>query len=375
MLALGAAAWLALDDPPPRSGPGPSATPAPREPPPPAAGADRLALGITEPNPNFLWPAAERSVPQPFARWGEALADIRPDYYRLVVEWRVLQPREGDPADLVIPQGGCSRADPPCAGWLGVREQLRALAARQRSGGWDGVMVITGTPGWAAEPAGGCERPETEARSRRVRAEALPAYRRLVAGLLAAGREAGARLDYWSPWNEPNHPYFLSPQREACERTSASLAPRRYAELARALLAELDAAPGEQRLVLGELAGYTEPSRHRTDVREFLHGLPDDLVCRADVWAQHYYVGGEDPLDAIEAGLAGRGCPRAPPVWITETGVGSPRRTSRRPARPRASAAAASGSTAACATGTPTRAWAPRSSTRCARTSCSAPAS
>ena len=47
------------------------------------------------------------------------------------------------------------RAERPCAGWAGVREQLRALAARQRDGGWDGMVVITGTPDWAAQPAGG----------------------------------------------------------------------------------------------------------------------------------------------------------------------------------------------------------------------------
>jgi len=321
--ALGAAAWLGVRDAPraPSPTPGASATPTPS--PPPTAAARSLALGITEPNPNFLWPAG-REVAAPFDRWRESLARIRPAYYRLMVDWRVLQPGPDAPVDLSAHQSGCMRAERPCAGWAGVREQLRALAARQRDGGWDGMVVITGTPDWAAQPAGGCERPGTALRSRRVRGEALPAYRRLVAALIAAAREEGARLTYWSPWNEPNHPYFLSPQRSECDRSAPSGAPVMYAELARAMLSELDAAEGDQRLVLGELAGLTEPTRHRTTVAEFIAGLPRDLVCRADVWGQHAYAGGADPVDEAATGLADQDCPRVPPIWITETGAGTP---------------------------------------------------
>ena len=323
MFALGAAAWLGVRDAPraPSPTPGASATPTPS--PPPTAAARSLALGITEPNPNFLWPAGREGA-APFDRWRESLARIRPAYYRLMVDWRVLQPTPDAPVDLSAHQSGCMRAERPCAGWAGVREQLRALAARQRDGGWDGMVVITGTPDWAAQPAGGCERPGTAPRSRRVRGEALPAYRRLVAALIAAAREEGARLTYWSPWNEPNHPYFLSPQRSECDRSAPSGAPVMYAELARAMLSELDAAEGDQRLVLGELAGLTEPTRHRTTVAEFIAGLPRDLVCRADVWGQHAYAGGADPVDEAATGLADQDCPRVPPIWITETGAGTP---------------------------------------------------
>ena len=34
-----------------------------------------------------------------------------------------------------------------------------------------------------------------------------------VLALLALGREQGVALSWWSPWNEPNNPVFLSPQR------------------------------------------------------------------------------------------------------------------------------------------------------------------
>ena len=337
LLSLGAAALLAVRDargqspvpaaaplPAPPSGRAP-APPAPEVAPPPAGSplGPGLAVGITEPNPNFLWPAPQ-TVPEPFGRWRDALARIRPDAYRLVVEWRIVQPDAGRPADLDVPNGGCLRDRLPCAGWLGVRDQLRALAARQRDGGWDGMVVITGTPPWAAEAASGCERPGTETRSRIPRADALPAYRRLVADLLGAAAQAGAQVSAWSPWNEPNHPYFLAPQRATCDPASPSLAPARYAELARAMLAELDAAAGDQRLVLGELAGLRRPTRHGTAVREFMAALPADVACRAAVVGQHAYVGGSDPVDEALAGLAVHGCPAVPPVWITETGAGAP---------------------------------------------------
>ena len=333
LLALGMAAVLAVRDAqgqspvPPAPAPLDAVPPAAPSlaPPPPASppGGPGLAVGITEPNPNFVWPAPQ-SVPEPFGRWRDALAEVRPDTYRLVVEWRIVQPDAGRPPNLEVPSGGCLRDRLPCAGWLGVRDQLRALAARQRDGGWDGMVVITGTPEWAAEPAGGCERPGTQTRSRAPRADALPAYRRLVADVLAAAAQEGAQLSAWSPWNEPNHPYFLSPQRAACDLASPSQAPVRYAELARAMLAELDAAPGDQRLVLGELSGARRPTRHVTGVQEFMAGLPADVACRASVVGQHAYVGGPDPVDEVLAGLAVHACPSVAPVWITETGAGAP---------------------------------------------------
>ena len=39
----------------------------------------------------------------------------------------------------------------------------------------------------------------------------MATYTRFVERVLAEAREQGAELKYWSPWNEPNHPYFISP--------------------------------------------------------------------------------------------------------------------------------------------------------------------
>ena len=40
----------------------------------------------------------------------------------------------------------------PCLGWGGVREQLRALASRQREGGWKTLVVITEHAGLGRAP-------------------------------------------------------------------------------------------------------------------------------------------------------------------------------------------------------------------------------
>jgi hypothetical protein len=242
--------------------------------------------------------------------------------YRLVLDWPALQPSAGTPADLDRPEAGCMRATPPCLGWHGVRAQLRALAERQRLGGWQALVVVTGSPDWAASAAAGCDEADTRPRSRAPARDALGAYRALVARVLAVAREEGADLRYWSAWNEPNHPYFLSPQRARCDPAAPTLAPGAYVPFARALAQALAAAPGDQRLVLGELAGTTRPSRDATAVGEFIAALPRDLVCSTTVWSQHAYVGGPDPVDAADVALARFGCPRPHAIWITETGVG-----------------------------------------------------
>jgi hypothetical protein len=216
------------------------------------------------------------------------------------------------------------RATGPCVGWAGVRDQLRAVASRQREGGWETLVVLTSTPDWAAEPARGCERDQTTARARPPRVDALPAYRRLIADVLAAAADAGAELRFWSPWNEPNPAAFISPQRAACDAAAPSAAPAGYARLARAMIQALAEAPGDQELVLGETAGLLRPTALMSSVAEFIAGLPQDVVCASPIWTQHAYIGGRDPVDGAATALAARGCPLPHTIWITETGVGTP---------------------------------------------------
>jgi hypothetical protein len=272
-----------------------------------------LALGITEFNPNLVADLGYPIGPE-WARRRKQLVRIRPAVYRIVVPWSSSQPDPSGPPILNAPSSGCMRDKGPCAQLAGVRDQLRALAVR----GWQGMVVITGMPPWAAAHVPGCRR-STSSTAAGPRASALPAYRRLVAQVLALAREEGADVRYVSPWNEPNHPYFLAPQRAACDAASPSLAAKPYAALARAAAAEL---AGGQELVLGETAGILEPTARATSVPELIRALPRRLVCSARVWSQHAYIGGTDPVAAVTRALDSRRCPRRQAIWITETGVG-----------------------------------------------------
>jgi len=289
--------------------PAPAPTPTPTPAPPPAAGPG-LAIGVTEPNPNLVASPAARAVPEPWARWRDALGAIRPAFYRLMIDWPSIQPRADQPADLSAPNAGCMRAVTPCLGWGGVRDQLRALASRQREGGWQALVVITGTPDWAASAPSDCERPGTKPRSRPPRPDALPAYQRLVTDILAAAAQEGADLRYWSAWNEPNHPYFLA----SCDQ------PGQYAQLVRALQQVLQGTG--HGIVLGETAGLLSPKPYVTTVPDFIAKLPQDIACSSGIWSQHAYIGGPDPVQPVADALAARGCP-VPTFWITETGVGA----------------------------------------------------
>ena len=81
-----------------------------------------------------------------------AIGALQPEFFRLVIPWNLLQPAAEQPANLDKPETGCMREVGPCLGWVGVRQQLRALATRQREGGWQTLVVLTGTPDWAAAP-------------------------------------------------------------------------------------------------------------------------------------------------------------------------------------------------------------------------------
>ena len=180
---------VTLATPTPTPSPSPTATPVPPAPPPAGPG---LAIGVTEFNANLVASPADRSLPAPWAGVRDALGAIRPDYFRLVIDWASLQPTADAPANFSAPHAGCMRATGPCLGWAGVHDQLRALASRQREGGWQALVVVTSTPDWAAAPAGGCERGRRHsplARAAGGRAAGLPGTdRRRARGRGTAGR-------------------------------------------------------------------------------------------------------------------------------------------------------------------------------------------
>ena len=297
-----------------------------------AAPAGRpLQLGLSEANVHLLAPGP---VPRGFGAFRDALASLRPDRYRLVVDWSKLQPERGVPVDLRLGQDGCGRSVTPCAKFAGLRANLEAVRAARRAagGGWQVVVVIYGVPAWAAAPAHGCERPGAQPRARAISEAGLDGYRALVRRVRALGEEVGVPLGWWSPWNEPNHPAFVSPQRSECSSRASSRSPAVYGRLVSAAREEL--AGSGARLVLGELAGFRKPIALGTGVGEFIRALPDEVVCAASAWSQHEYASPADEpaapfaRDAVaeaEAALAARPCAAGLPVWVTETGVGGAR--------------------------------------------------
>jgi hypothetical protein len=316
--------------------PAPSTTPAaPAFPDPPA---QRLPLGISEANPHLIAPG---DAPDGFAAWRDRLLALRPARYRLFVDWSRLQPDPAKPAALAAPGDGCLRGVPPCGAYTGVREQLRAVAAARRAqGGMDLVVVVYGVPDWAAGQPGGCEREDAEPRDRPISDAGLRAYGDLLRGLDTEARAAGVHVTAWSPWNEPNHPTFISPQRASCDAAAPSASPAVYARLVRAARVALGP---QATFVLGELAGFERPTAMTTGVAEFVRALPDDIACQATAWAQHNYAwpGGKQPdaVKELEAVLAERPCTARAPIWVTETGVGGPRSGAARERTPAALAA------------------------------------
>ena len=187
--------------------------------------------------------------------------------------------------------------------------------------------MFTYAPPWAATTAHGCEQPHTDPRARAVDTEALPGYRNLIRSFLAEARQDGAKVSALSPWNEPNHPSFISPQRATCDAHAKLLSPAVYAQLAGAARDELKGTGID--LVLGELAGKVAPSPLAGGVQEFVRALPDDVACAAAVWSQHMYTDLPSHPDLagavgqMERALDARPCTKGEPVWVTETGVGA----------------------------------------------------
>ena len=311
----------------------PPAVTTPRKPAPKPRSDGRLAIGLGENNANLIWTNAARpELPDPaLDPWRDRVEALRPAYYRLPVDWASIQPDPGRPPDFAQPNDGCSRGQAPCGGYAGIRERLQAVRSQQAAhGGWRVLVVLYGVPDWAAQPASGCERPDILNRSRPITERGLEGYRALIRGLLDVAREEGVALEWWSPWNEPNGLYFLSPQRAACTTASPALAPAVYTRLVGAARAELRASGARHRILLGELAGNSGPSPRAAGIDEFVQALPDRIACRADAWSQHDYAergtaAFEGPVGQLRRALDRRPCTRGAKIWVTETGIGNAR--------------------------------------------------
>jgi len=307
------------------------------------------AFGLTEDNANLLWsPTAQApAAAAPFLPARRSLTALHPRYVRLLVDWAALQPSPGVPPTFDAPVDGCARGVQPCGAYGGIAAELAAIASQQRAAraagepGFEVVVDVLGAPAWAALPPHGCETGSAGADARPLAAAALPAYRALIEGLAVLGRREGVALPWWSPWNEPNDPRFLSPQRVSCEPGAGPAAPAVYAELAREMSRALEVADPGARMLLGELGGYEDGSAHRLSVAQFVAALPAGALCLSGTWAVHAYAArGADasqgnPVAALEAALDARGgCAASARIWVTESGAGAPD-----PGRPRAGGA------------------------------------
>ena len=305
---------------------------------------------------------------------------IQPAYFRLVIDWAVVQPSADAPADLerAADAAACARRG-PCLGWAGVRDQLRALASRQREGGWQALVVIATDAGLGrrAAPAG-CERPGTprpRPAAARRRAARLPAADPRRAG---GGRARRApTLRFWSAVERAEPPRVRQP---AARRLRPRLAERRARRLRRARPhADPGARRGARRAAArarrDRRAAEADPLR---DQRAGVHRRPPA--------GRRLRLDGLDPArlhrrrrpgrGGRAAALAAHGCPQPHTIWITETGVGAaPRDLSAADAIPDAGGRLPRAPRPARAVVATTRASPSPSSTRCARTTSSRPAS
>ena len=311
----------------------PASAPAALQAPPVVKGPDGgLAIGLTESNANLLL-AAPAVVPAGFQAARAALSALHPAYVRFDVDWAAVQPNAATPPQFDTPSSGCARQTGPCATFAGLRDDLHALATQQRAGsGYQPVIVIYDAPSWAAVAASGCRQPPSSSGADLISARGLAGYRQLVLSLLALGRSEHVALNWWSPWDEPNQPLFISPQRASCAGDSPLLSPAIYTKLTRTLAVTLRAAGPDHQLVLGDLADFPKPRAHVGGIGEFIAALPQDVICATRVWAQHEYPKPSAPggvpggVFALEQALDARGrCGLQARIWVTETGVGAPR--------------------------------------------------
>ncbi len=137
----------------------------------------------------------------------------------------------------------------------------------------------------------------TRSREDRVTRPSSTRFRRFVT---AVGRRYGDQVDYWSVWNEPNHPGFLGPQYVH----GRAYSPRLYRQLYRAALDGLErSGNGRDRVLMGETA--PRGNSHVVPPLEFVRGslcLTSSYQRRkgcgsldVDGWAHHPYTTSKGP--------------------------------------------------------------------------------
>jgi hypothetical protein len=159
----------------------------------------------------------------------DEIAGLGVHWLRVSLYWQDVAP---DADAATVP--AIDETDPASYRWALYDQILAAAEARDIRV----LLTVTGPgPRWA-----------TRSREDRVTRPSPTRFRRFVTAL---GRRYGDRIDYWSVWNEPNHPDFLAPQYVHGRPYS----PRLYRQLYRAARSGLDrSGNARDRVLMGETA-------------------------------------------------------------------------------------------------------------------------
>jgi hypothetical protein len=215
------------------------------------------------------------------ARTFDEIQGLGVHWLRVVLYWHSVAPVPDDPG---VPR--FDETDPSAYPGFGRYDRLLAEAQRRHM---RVLLTVSGpVPRWATR-----DRDSTVTR---------PSATRFGRFMLAVIRRYGDAVDYWSIWNEPNHPDFLGPQYSSSGRP---VSPRIYRQLVFAADRAFRAV-GERRASM--LVGETAPRGTRKVVGPltFLRGAlclnsryRKRGGCRempADGWAHHAYTTAVGPF-------------------------------------------------------------------------------
>jgi hypothetical protein len=244
-------------------------------------------------------------------------------WIRVVLYWRDVAPRADSRSRPDFRQ-----TDPAAYDWS-IYERVVADAERR---GIRVLMTPSGPgPDWATLAGDGVD---------------YPSPSRFYRFMKAAGRQFGDRIDYWSIWNEPNHPQFLGPQ----YRRGKPYSPRLYRQLFKRAEKALDRTGNRRdRVIMGETAprGNSNVVHPITFMRRALclnRRFREYRRCKrldADGYAHHPYTTRSGPffvsrrrndvtigslgrlVRALDRAARSRNVRRRLPIYLTEFGIQS----------------------------------------------------
>jgi hypothetical protein len=270
--------------------------------------AQRMWVGFHD-DPSFRW------VPDREARI-QAAADSNATVMRLLVQWNL--------AAKTRPANAADSFDPAYE-FDDVDEAVRTAQQNDQ----EVILTISGTPRWA----NGGKTPNVMP----TRVADFTAFARAIASRYS-GRFVGYPfVRFYSIWNEPNLPGFLTPQFDSRGR---SVAPANYAKLAAAAYGGIKAGSPQAKVAIGETSA--RGSDKATGIRPtHSPGKFAELVAKAnpklrfDAWSHHPYpsVPSSPPsqivrwpnvslasLPRFEASLKTLFNRKSVPIWVTEYG-------------------------------------------------------